>query len=285
MVSNLNNFDKNLFFNETYIYAFYCNTKKSAYHNHNFFELVYVVSGKGIHKIDNEVHEISEGDYMFMDYSTFHEYEAVSDDFAVINCLFLAKGIDKTMHECRDFNSLLKSYTLRLNSFVLRENTVNRFFKDKTGEIKSLLHSMCEECNLREPGYIDFIRCSLIQIIIKTLRETSVDIKSNYSEPVAKVLEIIEKQYCEHLQLSEIATGMYISVPYLSLKFKEETGVTFSDYLKNLRIQKACALLVTTNLKIHTIAEKVGYSDYKRFGSLFKSTTGISPGKFRAQSH
>ena len=90
MVSNLNNFDKNLFFNETYIYAFYCNTKKCAYHNHNFFELVYVVSGKGIHKIDNEVHEISEGDYMFMDYSTFHEYEAVSDDFAVINCLFLA---------------------------------------------------------------------------------------------------------------------------------------------------------------------------------------------------
>ncbi len=285
MYTSFEDFDKNLFFNESFIHIFYCPLKKSNYHNHNFFELVYVVNGKGLHKLDNDIREITVGDYMFMDYSTFHEYEALTDDFAVINCLFLSKAIDKTMSDCRDFNELLKSYNLRLSNFIFKEKTVNRFFKDTDNEIGAILQDMCKECGEKQAGYIDYVKSSLIQIIIKTIRQTAVDIKDDFSPPVLKVLNSIEQRYCERLQLSDIANELFISVPYISLKFKQETGVTFSEYLKNVRIQKACALLTTTDLKVHVIAEKVGYSDYKRFGSVFREITGVSPGKFRAQSN
>lgn len=279
-----NEFDRHEFFSKTYIHAFYCDQKKSAYHNHRFFELVYVVSGRAVHKIDNDIREITVGDYMFMDYSTFHEYEALTDDFAVINCLFLSKVIDKTMPDCCDFNQLLKSYHLHLNKVIMQEKAVNHFFHDDDGTIGKLLHRMCEERSSQKTGYIDYMRSLLIQIIIETVRMISVDEVENYSAQVMQVIKTIEEHYSEKLQLSSIASQMFISVPYLSSKFKEETGVCFSDYLKQVRIHKACMMLNTTEIKIHTIAEMVGYSDYKRFGNVFREVTGTSPGKFRASS-
>lgn len=284
MLKSFTDFDKMTFFSETYIHAFYCDTKRSAYHNHNFFELVYVARGRGLHKQDNDVREISVGDYMFMDYSTFHEYEALTDDFAVINCLFLSKGIDKTMPDCCNFNELLKSYHLRLNKIILKDTPVNRFFHDDNGKIGRLLNEMCCECREKNPGYIDYMRCLLIQIIIETVRSLSVGVEINYSAPVLKAVKYIEEHFAEKLQLTDIANEMFISVPYISSKFKEETGVCFSDYLKQTRIQKACMMLNTTEMKIHSIAEKVGYSDYKRFGEVFKDLTGVSPIKYRNNS-
>lgn len=276
-----NEYDWHEFFNNDFIHAFYCNHKKSAYHNHKFFELVYVVSGKAIHKIDSDVREISVGDYMFMDYSTFHEYEALTDDFAVINCLFLSKIIDKTMPDCRDFNQLLKSYNLRLNKVIMQDAPVNRFFHDDTGSIGEKLYRMCEERGKHMVGYIDYMRSLLIEIIIDTIRIISVDSDNSYSSVIMKAVKEIEEHYADKLMLSDIAKEMFISIPYLSSKFKEETGLCFSEYLKQVRIQKACMMLSTTEMKIHSIAEKVGYSDYKRFGKVFREVTGTSPGKFR----
>ena len=284
MKDQFTEFARNVFFSETFIHAFYCDQKRSKYHNHNFFELVYVVKGKGLHKLDTDVREIKPGDYMFMDYSTFHEYEGLTDDFCIINCLFLSKGIDKTMPDCHDFNELLKSYHLRLNKVILKETPVNRFFHDNNGKIGMLLDEMCTECAEKNSGYVDYLRSLLIQIIIQTVRNISVGVEINYSEPVFKAVKLIEEHFAEKLQLSDIASRMFISVPYLSSRFKDETGVCFSDYLKQTRIQKACMMLNTTNLKIHSIAEKVGYSDYKRFGSVFREITGTSPGKFRSQA-
>ena len=199
MKDQFSDFEKNLFFSENFIHAFYCDTKRSSYHNHNFFELVYVVEGKGLHKLETDVREINVGDYMFMDYSTFHEYEGLTDDFCIINCLFLSKGVDKTMPDCHDFNDLLKSYHLRLNKIILQETPVNRFFHDVSGKIGRLLEQMCCECGDKNPGYVDYMRCLLIQIIIETVRSLSLGLEINYSSPVLKSVKYIEEHFAEKI--------------------------------------------------------------------------------------
>ncbi len=140
---------------------------------------------------------------------------------------------------------------------------------------------MCEECGNKETGYLDYMRSLLIQSIIITLRGIS-DFKiNNYSPNIAKAVRMIETGYGQPLMLSDIARELYLSVPYLSIKFREETGVCFGEYLKRVRIQNACTLLNSTDMKIKDIAEKVGYNDYKRFGAIFREIVGTSPGKFR----
>ena len=281
MQTSFSDLDKQFFFSENYIHAFFCDEKIAKYHNHRFFELVYVVSGSAVHSTSDKQRIISAGDYMFMDYRTFHEYKAITDDFTVINCLFLSKAIDKSMPECEDFMELLKSYQFRLNRIILSDSPANRFFHDDSGKIKNMLLEMCDECEKKFTGYIDYMRCLLIQVIIFTIRGFADCREKNYSVPIMRTVRIIEERYAQKLKMRDIATEVFISVPYLSSKFKEETGVCLSDYLKHTRIQKACMMLSSTDMKINTIAEKVGYSDYKRFGTVFKETTGVSPSKFR----
>ena len=57
--------------------------------------------------------------------------------------------------------------------------------------------------------------------------------------------------------------------------------MTFSAYIKKVRITKAKELLIGTSLKLYEIAEKVGYSDPKYFSRVFKETTGMLPAEYR----
>ena len=274
--------DEKAFFNNNFIHAFYCDLRSYEYHSHNYFEIMYVASGTATHTHDGNTHTVTAGDYMLMDYNCFHEYSAISDDFAVINCLFLSKVIDKTIPECSNFGDLLKICQFRFK--VIGETPTNRFFKDEDGKIGRLLLEMCEECGNKATGYLDYMKTLLIQTIVTLLRSTT-DIKiKHYSTQIAETVKIIEKHYNEHLLLSDIANKLFMSLPHLSIKFKEETGLCFNDYLKQIRIQNACRLLSTTGMKISDIAENVGYGDYKRFGAVFKELTGMSPIKYRTET-
>ncbi|MBE6541656.1 MAG: helix-turn-helix transcriptional regulator [Ruminococcaceae bacterium] len=69
---------------------------------------------------------------------------------------------------------------------------------------------------------------------------------------------------------------------YVSRKFKEEMGVSFSEYLESCRIHHACNLLASTSRPINEIASAVGYKDSMYFSKVFKKRNGISPSEFRS---
>ncbi len=96
----------------------------------------------------------------------------------------------------------------------------------------------------------------------------------------------LAKQYIignfnKNITLKDVANEVLLSQNYLSELFKKETGEGFYDFLSNYRIKKAKELLLTTNLKIYEVGEKVGYNDSITFGRAFKKITGITPNKYR----
>lgn len=97
---------------------------------------------------------------------------------------------------------------------------------------------------------------------------------------VRKAINYIKEYYSDKVSLEEIANGMNITPEYLSRLFTKELGKSFSDYLKEFRIQKAKELLVSNKLKIYEVAEKVGYSDSKYFCKVFKESTGMAPKEY-----
>ncbi|MBQ7901232.1 MAG: helix-turn-helix transcriptional regulator, partial [Clostridia bacterium] len=68
---------------------------------------------------------------------------------------------------------------------------------------------------------------------------------------------------------------------YFSRIFKEYAGMTFTEYLKRVRIQKAAVMLTTTQHNITNIIYEVGYSDKTKFYSHFKALMGQSPLQYR----
>jgi len=98
---------------------------------------------------------------------------------------------------------------------------------------------------------------------------------------VKRAKSIIHEFYNTGITLDEIAAKLNITPEYLGTKFRNETGVTFSTYMKDYRITKAKELLMGTNLKLYEIADRIGYNDPKYFSRVFKEATGMLPADFR----
>lgn len=93
--------------------------------------------------------------------------------------------------------------------------------------------------------------------------------------------EYIDHNYQKSISLEEVAEEIGISSYYLSKLFKDRFQVTFMEYLKNARIQKAVELLLDGNKPLKEIALNVGYKDPNYFSTAFKKEIGMSPREYR----
>jgi len=107
---------------------------------------------------------------------------------------------------------------------------------------------------------------------------------TNYAQPeniVDVISAYIRKNYCADLSLKSLSEVFYMSPTYLSAHFNEKGGVTISNYIKMIRLNKAIELLTGTNTAINCIAKMVGYPNYRYFCSLFKKEHGLTPMGYR----
>jgi two-component system response regulator YesN len=85
----------------------------------------------------------------------------------------------------------------------------------------------------------------------------------------------------EELNLTAIAAHVHISPAYASTLFKKYKGMNFSEYLVQLRMDKAAELLSATDSKSYEVSEQVGYRNPQYFSVLFKKHFGKSPSEYR----
>jgi transcriptional regulator GlxA family with amidase domain len=84
-------------------------------------------------------------------------------------------------------------------------------------------------------------------------------------------------------QIAQLADAVLMSPRQLERRFKAGTGYSPLHYLRQLRLQRAAALLATTFEQINQIAQQVGISDARYFRRSFKEYFGVSPGEYRKQ--
>ena len=105
----------------------------------------------------------------------------------------------------------------------------------------------------------------------------------NSGSTVNKAVEYIRYSYmCDEMSLTSAAAHVGLSPTYFSTLFKKETGRNFSDFLSEVRIEKAKELLSRTCMPINEVAYEVGFSDYRYFGQIFKKHTGMTPREFHS---
>lgn len=124
---------------------------------------------------------------------------------------------------------------------------------------------------------------------LKLLRQMAVELldkieelqKNREKKPIQEAKRMIEECYREQITLSDISDVLGLSPPYFSALFKNETGVTVSQYITNVRISEAKRLLLISQDPIPLIASKVGYSDEKYFMRVFKKEVGLTISEYR----
>lgn len=109
-------------------------------------------------------------------------------------------------------------------------------------------------------------------------------LRKNVSRGVLSEVEReIKNNYAKNLTLKDLGEKYYVNSAYLGQLFRKKYGCSFKDYLNEVRLDEAAALLTRTDKKIIEIAEEVGYHNLDYFVNRFIRVKGCTPAKYRRQ--
>ncbi len=258
-------------------------SEKTNPHYHSFLELAYVAEGSALHFCDGRIEKITKGDYFIIDYNVSHGYLSFpgEGELMIVNCLFLPPFIDKTLGDYLPFNNVLSNYLIRFGDKSPVSRIGDFIFHDDDGHIRAILDKMLEEYYCKKSGYLEILRCNLIEMIIHTMRKADTSDRETCGDSISQIKKYVDENYMRQITLTSISHDLNFSLPYLCKKFKSETGLLFSEYLQKVRVEQGCRLLANTDKKIIDIAQLVGYDDIKFFGLVFKKHMNMSPGAYR----
>ncbi|NDL67691.1 response regulator transcription factor [Anaerotalea alkaliphila] len=209
------------------------------------------------------------------------DYNGISEHVDTLDCSRLHDYIDAV------FQTVYPSYDI---------NSVNKIFIDFISFARILYfkkHSASDtEVVEKKFDYSNFWKLDSFDSIKKYVHDTydfifasSGSRKSLYSAVIAKSIAYIKRNYMRNISLEEVAASAEISKSYLSLLFKQETGIKFSDFLANYRIEQSKKLILETNCKVYEIAEHVGFDNPYYFSRVFKDRVGMSCKEFKNKHH
>lgn len=122
------------------------------------------------------------------------------------------------------------------------------------------------------------IATDLICVITKNMISS---VYNGSSQIVTNALQFINKNYTGKITLNMIEDELHVNSSYFSTLFKHEMGISFTQYINDLRVARSCELLVTTNLSIIDISLSTGFDDQSYFTKVFKLGTGMTPKQYR----
>ncbi len=165
----------------------------------------------------------------------------------------------------------LKDVVLEMSIVILR-----RHFRNVEEINKTYGRRVVPSNELKRLENINSIENWVYDLVEKLFSsENEVD-KNGY---VFKIKERLQNAYQSSVTAEEIAEELHISSYYLMHLFKEETGMTFNQYLTKVRIDKASEMIASGKYKVYEVAEAVGYKDAAYFSYIYKKVTGNSPKK------
>lgn len=103
----------------------------------------------------------------------------------------------------------------------------------------------------------------------------------NNAEPLRDAITFIQRNYYKDIDLASVANHVHLNYAYFSSVFKKNIGKSFSDYLRDVRIDGSQRLLLETDDKITEIAKRVGFDSYRSFVRSFKEVTGQPASEYR----
>lgn len=106
-------------------------------------------------------------------------------------------------------------------------------------------------------------------------------LRNDGGDILQQIEQEVRQNYAQNLTLKSLSQKYYVNSAYLGQMFKKKYGVSFRDYLNNIRIEQAAGLLISTGDKVYTIARAVGYQDMDYFIERFIAAKGCTPSNYR----
>lgn len=246
-------------------------------HYHNFFEILYLFSGKSRFLLKDGVYNLEKGDLVFIAPGELHHSVYSSGTSCEIVTIYFKKEY-LNMDMLRTW--LPAGQGDDLHSFM---GSIPALYQE---DFRNLLLRMLSENSTIDEYSNAFMSCYLQEILLMLMRlsvinETEPDIINSKDAEILTATKYIYNNFSKQLTLEEVSAVASLSPTYFSKKFKQTTGMGYKEYLNHVRLKHAQAALLTTNNTITDIALEYGFNDSNYFKDLFKKVYGKSPREYR----
>lgn len=254
-----------------------------------FYRLYYVEKGRGKVYINNTAYELNSGTLFIIPKFAVHSYEC--DDFmdhyyiCFFDDLAGSVGIPNPMQMNLRMTArstdleLIKRY-LTLNPYKhLMVSDPQHYDNDRT------LYETCERVSCLHAARLMESNGILLQLFSRFITEECFKKRTTNSsyEKLGVVVQYINKNLDKHISMIDLAGLMYLTPNHFSKVFKKVIGISPCEYIQMKRIERAQALLVTSNMNITQIAESVGIYNSSQFTHLFTKVAQCSPKEYRTK--
>ncbi|WP_452220722.1 AraC family transcriptional regulator [Lacinutrix salivirga] len=254
-------------------------------HNHNFFELTFILKGSGHHILNDTVIDYNKGDLFFLTPKDEHEFViAEPTTFGIIKFteqLFLEKATFSSSTYWRK-----NIETVIFHSNIITESIVH-YHTDKTQlfGLYELIKNELHEPQVYSRNVLTELFGALLIILSRNLKSSlkhKLSTTSSNSEKIERMLSYIRQNvlHKERIKIKTIAEEFHMSPNYISIFIKKHAGISIQQYVIQTKIKMAERLLKQSNLSINEIADKTGFVDASHFNRIFKKYNGKNPTEY-----
>lgn len=254
----------------------YLKSNTDFVHRHNFYELIWVQRGTGVHQIDFTTHTLRDKTLFFLtpgQVHYLHNQEAVIEQASILifNEEFIYR--DDTDRE------LLNGLTLLL---VADQQTVQ---PPDAAPVEHLIALMDAEYRLPDRNY-ELIRSALRILLILTVRyrtPAALPAGDLNTRRLNAFRTLLETQFATNHQAPPYAGQLALSLKRLDQICRKVTGKSAQRLIHERIVVEAKRLIVYHQASVKEVAFQVGFDDPSYFSRFFRKMTGVSPQAFRGQ--
>lgn len=254
-----------------------------ALHKHDFFELVYVYEGEFVQQIGAHKFWMHTGDLCLLPPGVYHSLD-VNNYSIVLNILVLKSAFREIiltfLYESSFFSDIFLNDTASTGG---GEYLI--FHTNGDLDIQQLVLELCLEALNNEPYHQLMMTTQLLRLLGFLLRRYERSCKypapkHSWETQDILILQYIDRHY-KTVTLQELADTFHYSSQHMSHRVKQITGISFTDYLLQKKMQAASDLLINTTLKVGVVGEMAGYRNPEHFIRTFQKYYGMAPGVYR----
>ncbi|KRE43267.1 AraC family transcriptional regulator [Paenibacillus sp. Soil522] len=248
------------------------------WHYHKQLELLLILEGNLDVYIDEECYHLTTGDVMLIGASELHCDRSLSLlDYIVLQFDLEPFFDQSTIPYMRYFSETQKP--LSTANYIFQESSA---VKQQTA---SCIQQILNEASRKETGYELAVSVLIKQILLLLLRHDSRKVlieQDNFERIRLKpVLDYIENHLTDRIQVEEVCKIANMSYYYFVKYFKKTIGLSFTEYVNYRKVKWAERILLTKDLSISEVGERIGMPNMAHFYKMFKKYNDCSPKQFQ----
>lgn len=260
-------------------------------HKHDFFEIIFVFSGKCTQTISSTRKDFAEGDIIFIAPGVYHTMEVFDDTSVIFNILLRKSTFYQMFLPLMKGNNLLNEFFSEglyhsQQIYYVIFHSGGAHLIDSQKQMLQVYHEHLYHDNYSDQilvGMLTLLSGKMMRLYRDTM-ESSYQDKNEHSPENFKVLSYMQK-HLDSVTLHSIADYFGFSISHCSRLIKATTGQSFNEWKRLLRIQKAEQLLINTEKSIADISALLGYENVETFIRAFKKELHTTPAKYRNEHH